>query len=196
MALSDKFRLLSPLYEEVDISGSLFRFYPCSVGAAARMAEAISEMASHFSVLLGPKERDYGHQVEDFEDKKAGQVVSKTVVDPIRPEMAQLRSAERSRAVQGAINTLMGPKHRLALAELLADSLRDDFPRDKPRSADELQKWVEGMDVSILMQFVIGLSKANAKVFGDLGNLVGQAVRDQVGGLLNKAKATTETMGG
>ena len=198
MALADRFRLLSPHFVEREVGGTSFKYYANSVRVAARMAPMIARLAGHLSTLLGSAERDQGRVIEDFESKGSGERISKTVLDPINPDLAKMRVEKRQAAVQGAIEALLDEGARLNLCEMLVDSLRDEFPRtgDRVQTAKEL---AEGMDTITFVEHMRGLAAANAKVFGDLGNFVRRAVRQKAGDLLgqpaSEQPASQETHG-
>lgn len=188
MAIPDRFRLLSRHSVTRSIEGQDFVFYPVSLRVAARMAPLLAQLARHFSTLLsGDRKVDQGRTEEDFTNQD-GDVVQKTRLDPINPELARIRADQREAAVAGAVEALLADKHRLALGELLMDSLRDDFPRGaKARSASDIQEFVDEMEIPVFVEFLLGLAQANAKVFGDLGKEIGRAVQERAGSLLGKA---------
>jgi hypothetical protein len=187
MAIPDKFRLLCPQGEIRTIEGVDFTFYPVSLRCAAKMAPLLSRLAGHFSLLLGGESRtDQGRTIEDYTTAD-GDVVSKTVVDPINPDLARLRDEQRERSIAGAVEAILDDRHRLAVGELLMDSLRDDFPRGaKQRSAADIQDFVDQMEVPVFIEFVKGLAAANARIFGDLGKGIGRAVQAKADELLGE----------
>lgn len=188
MAIPERFRLLSPASVTREINGEDFTFYTVSLRVAAKMAPLLSRLAGHFSTLLsGDPKQDQGRIEEDFATPE-GEVISKTTVQPINPELATMRAEKREQAIRGAVDALLDPQNRRALGELLMDSLRDDFPRGaKNRDAGEIQEFVDGMDIPVFIEFLKGLAAANAKVFGDLGNGIGRAVQARAKELLGEA---------
>lgn len=134
MSIAEKLRLLSPLSVDREIQGVKVTFYTCSVGACARLSGLLAEMAGHFTTLLGSSSnRDQGSTEEVYAppEGEKGEIMTKTVIQPINPDLATLRANQRERSVQGAIKTLFSDKNRAAIGELLMDSLKDDFPRGK-----------------------------------------------------------------
>ena len=194
MAIAERTKFLSKHSVDQVIEGVSFRFYSCSVKNTAPLADLIAELGGHASVLLSRHDSDIGKLVEDFEDKKEKQTVAKTTMQPINPELAEMRAASRKKAVMGAIQSLLDTKHQVTLAELLIDSLRDEYPRGEPRpGTNDLQDWINGMDVPVFLMFLTGLFRANAKMLGDLGNLFGGALATQVKDAISQAK---DQMGG
>jgi len=190
MALPDKFRVLSPLYHDQEIGDNSFRFYTNSVKAAAKTSQLLEELAAHVSVLLGKTSQDQGHIVEDFKDPETGASVEKTSVPPINPDLARLRSEERQKAVRGAIKALLNAKHRMTIAELLMDSLRDDWDRAKPHPSQEIQEFLDGMDMPTLVSFIKGWATANAKLFGELGNVMSGPMKAAQAEIVGQVKAS------
>ena len=184
MSFADKFRLLSPLSVDREIHGQQVTFYTCSVRTCAKLSGVLSKLAGHFTTLIGANsDRDQGKTEEDYQTE-AGEIISKTIVEPINPDLAQLRADQKERAVAGAIEALFSTKNRAAIGELLMDSMKDEFPRGKKPPAEECQGFIDEMDVPTLIEFLKGLAAANAKVFGDLGKGLGRAVQDKAKELL------------
>lgn len=193
MALPDKYRLLSPHFVEREINGETFKFFPVSLGASAPMADMISELSRHFSVIFSDTNRDQGSTHEEMEDPD-GATMKKTTVQPINPDLAMIRIDKRSAAVQKAIETLVNPKYRLALGELLMNSLREDFPREdrKSRKSAETQDWIDSLELPTFIEFLKGLAEANAEVFGAMGKSLKDALGGQVTAALEGLAASEE----
>lgn len=187
MSFAEKFRLLSPLSVDREIHGQTVTFYTCSVRTCARLSGLLSQLAGHFTTLLGGSSaRDQGTIEEVYAPPEGehGEILTKSIVQPINPDLAALRSKQRQQALQGAIQSLFDKKNRAAIGELLIDSMKDEFPRGKRRPTEECQEFVDEMDVPTLIEFLKGLAEANAKVFGDLGKGLGRAVQDKAQELL------------
>jgi hypothetical protein len=156
----------------------------------------LAELAGHFTTLLASNSgRDQGSTEEVYAppEGEKGEIMTKTVVQPINPDLATLRTNQRERSVQGAIKSLFSDANRAALGELIMDSLKDDFPRGKKRPAEECLEFVDSMDLPTFVEFLKGLAEANAKVFGDLGKELGRAVQDKAGELLGTTLEANES---
>lgn len=189
MSIAEKFRLLSPLSVDREIHGVKVTFYTCSVRTCARLSSLLSKLAGHFTTLLGSNSgRDQGTTEEVYAppEGETGEIMTKTVVQPINPDLAAFRSTQRENAVKGAVDALFDEKNRAAIGELLMDSLKDDFPRGTKRPVDECLAFVDEMDIPTFIEFLKGLAEANSKVFGDLGKELGRAVQGKAGELLGK----------
>lgn len=186
MAIADMFRLLSPLSVEREINGELVTFYTCSIRTCARLSTMLSELAGHMATLMGgDASRDQGTTTEDYQNAE-GDIVQKTITEPINPSLAKIRADQKQRSLQGAVDSLMSDKNRSAIGALMMDSMKDKFPRGKQVPSDQALDFVDGMDVATFIEVVKGVASANAKVFGDLGKGLGQAVQDQAEKLLGK----------
>lgn len=192
MSIPERLRLLCPHTETADIEGQTFTFYTCSFGVVARLAPVIARLMSKFAVLMGNGQQDQGYVSEDYVDEN-GMVISKTTTEAITAELAETRARQREEAVQVAVETVLADHNRLAVARMISDSLRDDFPRgkDKPKD-DELRAWMDDLDLPVFFQFLMGMLKANKRVFGDLGKGLGPALQKQVDDALKRAGAASQ----
>lgn len=187
MSFADKFRLLSPISVDREIHGQKVTFYTCSVRTCAKLSGLLSTLAGHFTTLMGANsERDQGKTEEDYQTE-AGEIISKTITQPINPDLATLRANQKERAVSGAISALFAESNRAALGELLMDSMKDEFKRGQNPPTEECLAFVDLLDIPTFIEFLKGLFEANAKVFGDLGKGLGRAVQDKAEELLGSA---------
>lgn len=191
MSFADKFAALAPFSVEREIGGQSFKFYQCSLRAGARMAGVISKIAGHVSVLLVGDKQDCGQTIEDFTDD--GVTVNKTTIDPINPDLAKLRVEQRAGALSGAISELVSKNNRQAMAELLMDSLRDEFPR-KGRTSEDSDMF-DDMDIPFYVEFIKGLFAANQKLLGGLGKELGRAAQEKADEVLGQLRVVKETDG-
>lgn len=186
VAISEMFQLLSPFSVDREINGKTVTFYTCSVKTCARLSPFLTEMAGHLSILIGGNAATgQGTVAEDWQDADGAQV-QKTTTQAINPDLDEMRSARRQRAVEGAVSACFDEKNRAALGDLMMDSLKDNFKRGEKRPREECLGFIDEMDPPTLTQFLQGLALANAKVFGDLGKGLGRAVQDQAARLLGK----------
>ncbi len=187
VAISEMFQLLSPFSVDREINGKTVTFYTCSVKTCARLSGFLTEMAGHLSVLVGGNAANGQATVaEDWRDSD-GAMVQKTTTQAINPDLEEVRVSRRQRAVEGAISACFDEKNRAAVGDLLMDSLKDNFPRGEKRPREECLSFIDQMDPPTLTQFLQGLAMANAKVFGDLGKELRQAVQAKAEELLGKA---------
>ncbi len=193
VAISEMFQLLSPFSVDREINGKTATFYTCSVRTCARLQGFLTTMAGHLSVLIGGNSANSQATVsEDWQDTD-GAMVQKITTQAINPDLDELRTNRRQRAVEGAISACFDEKNRAAVGELLMDSLKDNFPRGVKRPKEECLAFVDEMDPPTLAQFLQGLAMANAKVFGDLGKGLGRAVQEQAEKLLGKSSEEKQT---
>jgi hypothetical protein len=92
-------------------------------------------------------------------------------MNPVSVEMAAHRVKRQQDAIQALVKSAMVDDNRRALIELIVDSLRDEFPRGNGAPSEVIEEF-DNMDLGNFSQFFIGMMKANATVFGDLGKAV------------------------
>lgn len=163
-----------------------FNFYPVRIGRllSGEIRDAVAPIARAVTVLMtcGDSVRPEKHTQVGGPDDPNG-VYSKE--GEISVQTQDWLNATRGNAVHKALTEIIDPKTNLVIGRVLADSLRDDFNRDTPD--EEIQEFMDELDVRDLAEFIVGFLKANAEVFGfDASNRekVGNVVRD----LLAKVK--------
>jgi len=185
-SIPERFRLLSPHCVTREIAGESYVFYPCSLGAVARMATLIQKLSGHLATLLIDDSKDRGVAEENYTDE-GGTFVNKRATSEASLELASLRTEQRRDAVQGAVDALLDPDHRISLGKLVMNSLREDFPRGREIPADVAREFVESMDLPVFVEFLRGLAEANTKTFGDLGKRLRDFLVNAAPGLVGAA---------
>jgi len=159
-------------------------FWPVSLGQLYQMQSMFNPLLEGIRVIM-IRNADVSkvHQTEQMMDEE-GRATGVTIVQQtgeINPILAKQRAVETKDALNSVLSELFSGENKAALASLLADSLRDIFPRD----ADEEDKveFFEQMDTVALVGFVQGFIKANAKVLGPFAERI-KAKAEEV---MNKA---------
>ena len=82
----------------------------------------------------------------------------------------------------------------LAFRKPIMDSLRDDFQEKNPTD-EQIAEFVDApeMDIPVFIEFMKGFLKANAAMFGDLGNSVREIVKQKMDEALQRSPAYDET---
>lgn len=170
------FNFISPRFIERDVNGKTIRFYAISPFTLGKVRKPLSKLVRAISVVMSGGKEDRGHVVEDFGEGEsfAGRRFTQ---NPINPDLAKIRTEQRAEALEEAVSTLLDDQHRIAVAELIAGSMRDDFER-RPKAQD-LEDFMEQVDLPTLVELVTGVFASNTKVFGDFGS-VGKLLRDRV----------------
>ena len=172
MSILDKFRLLCPATVEETIGENSFTFYQCSPRMLATTAHLVAHLAGGVSVLFSDKNGDTGTTIQDYRDPETGEEGQTTMINAIDPQLANDRAERRSQAIKSLVTGLLQDDHRKALLGMIANSLRDDFPRKDKSAIAEGIDMLDEMDLGHFLQFFMGMMKANAGVFGELGKTV------------------------
>ena len=142
-------------------------FWPVSLGQLYEMQTVFNPLLEAIrTVMVRNADVSKVHQTEQMMDEE-GRATGVTIVNQtgeINPVLAKQRSEETKAALQQIMSELFSDGNKTVLACLLADSLRDIFPRD----CDEEDKieFFEQMDTVALVGFVQGFIRANSKVLG------------------------------
>lgn len=211
---------------EHEVNGETLRFYPNRIGLLEQLAEISKPIAHAMATLLGNDRSDSTAVTETYKDKArksigkdgvvtetADSTVDKITMQAPTPEIAEHRRKERNQAIDELIDGLTNDRNRLMFGALLMDSLRDDFPYAKERSAKDIEEFLfgeendeieddpdayHGIDLPTLAALVAGWLKANSKVFGATGEKLTGMVRARLGGLqsLSPSAETTSPVDG
>jgi hypothetical protein len=152
----------------ITVGDRTLNFYPISVRALTRLRDLAKPIGQALTTLLGSSDRDFATKVE--EKQNADKSMQRTTdIGAISPDLAKQRLAARQEAVSTLVDAVLNPTSAKLLAELLIDSLRDDFERKKggPIPTD-IDTFLESMTVDVLPDMLQGLAEANKKLFAPL----------------------------
>lgn len=165
-----------------------FKFYPVSVAQLYRMQTMFNPLIEAVRVwMLRATDVEHIEQQEQQLDD-LGNPVHVTVVKragSIDPALAQQRSEETKKALSSVVEELFSEENKAVLGGLLADSLRDLFPR--PVEDEDVIKFFNEMDVDAMVSFARGFVKANTKVLGPFV----KRIQDKWEGLVDQAVSAT-----
>lgn len=202
MSILDKFRLLCPATVEETIDDNPFTFYQCSPRMLATTAHLVAHLAGGVSVLFTDKGSDTGTTIQDFRDPETGEEGQTTLINALDPQLANDRAERRSQAIKSLVTGMLQDDHRKALLGMITNSLRDDFDRKDKKAIAEGIDMLDEMDMGYFLKFFMGMMRANAAVFGELGKTVvdrlHQATKAAVGGdeeEINQLSEALETDG-
>lgn len=157
---------------EVDGFPDKLSFWPVSMLQLYEMQTVFNPLLEAIRTIMIRK-ADVSKVEQTEQMMEEGKVTSVTIVNQtgeIDPILAAQRSAETKESLQAVLNELFCGDNKLALASLLADSLRDIFDRDAD-DADKLAFFDE-MDVRAMAGMVGGFIQANAKVLGPFADRI------------------------
>lgn len=155
--------------EDVDGQPIEKRFYEMRAGLVPRMKTIAMPLVKSLTVLFGKKDGDRATQHR--ESKTEGSHEVNYTILATTPEMARERHAQQQAAVEALFAGITDPATVAAVADIIVDSLRDDFPTSEARKAGAT-KIREEMTVPQMVPFLIGVGKANAALFGPFTALV------------------------
>lgn len=181
MNFRDKIRLLIPAVVEETIGDSTFKFYQCSPKALANSAQLVARLAGAASVMFADQNEDVGHTIQDWEDPDSGEKGSTTVINPASEALVAQRAKRKRSAIEEIVEGLLGDEGRKGIIMLVVNSLRDEIDRRNSDAVEDAIQRFDEMDLGHFMDFFVGMMKANAKVFGDLGKKVLARVQEVQG---------------
>lgn len=159
---------LSPKCVEHEVNDQLLSFYPIRLATAFQIKEVLRPLANGVATILSDRTGDKGYTTTH--DKQNG--FEQTIVQPLTVEMAAHRSAEKQAAILDLLETITGKKPIEAVARLIMDSLREEFPHRF--EAKDVSNFVDKLDSSTLAQLLVGVAKANSSIFGPFGQKIGK----------------------
>lgn len=161
---------------ERTIGDTTWNFYPVSVGRLFELRETIKDIFTAATALFTKNGDDVGQEIERI--RQGDGTIERTNIAALTPEMAKFRDEQKKASVSAAVEALLCERNKLMIGKLLADSLRDDFDRNVKE--DEIKDFMETLDISTLIQFLMGFAEANAKVFGPVGEKIRAAIGNKL----------------
>lgn len=159
---------IAPKYIEHEIETangkSIFRFYPASVGKLFFMRSLSKSLISnlHYLFTTNPYS-DFDRTTRQFQDG------NESTMRPLT-EVMEKRAVMNREAIERIIDCLLHEDNLKVIAEIIIDSLRDVTPK---MTAEE---FVQEVDVTVLPDFLMGVAKANKKLFGPFGEALTKAM--------------------
>ena len=181
---------LTPNYVEHSVCGKKKRFYPVSVLKAFKMRRVGKPLAQALSVLFASRKHDHSEQVEQVVTEE--QTMTVTSLSAVSPEMASMRAKQQAEALAEAIDALTDDENVLVLAELIINSLREEWEEGQAPPAKE---FLSSLDTLSMRDMIWGLAKANAEVFGPFKEVFASRVAGALSEDLAEVISQKETVG-
>jgi len=191
-AWKDKLSFLSPTCITHEINGSNVNFYPISLGLAFRLRTVAKPLVLAIQTLFATDKNDTG-STQKTTKRGEDSYDSETILAPITPELAALRSKQTADAVASLVDSILGDENLKIVGEILMDSMRDHFPpgnRDNPPPSE----FIKEIEPSTAVQMLMGVLKANKGVFGPLERAMSgwtekikQKVESRLGGVASES---------
>lgn len=155
-----------PVGVQEDGSPRMVRFYPISAQLASTLRAVVGPLAQALMILFQNEDRDQAERIKQTPTEMERSVLA------IDPALAKERHDQRQKAASLVIEGLMSQQSLGSLAEVIMDSLRDDYPVGKPRTPEDVKKFLRETPLPLMTPLVIGVAKANAGLFGPFADLV------------------------
>lgn len=156
---------LTPSFVEHPVGEKVCKFYPISTKVLFQLRGLAKPIAKGIASLLTSQQNDIGRESVEVQAPDGGRQL-RTTIQPISDSLAKTRFDQRASTLDQLIDQLMSEGASSMLALLVVDSMRDDFPRN-PSPAD-LSKFVAEMPAERMIEMLVGVSKANRKLFDPL----------------------------
>jgi hypothetical protein len=151
-----------------EVRGKPFKFYSATVKGAYLLKNLGKPVLQALTALFGGVGQETGVN-ERTVNKPNGEFMTSSEITAITPELAKLRIDTRDKAIAGLLDTLLNDKNGPIMAEIIADSLQDEFPRTKGNlPLKEVMAFWDALKLEDAVAFLVGVAKANKPVFDPL----------------------------
>lgn len=193
MSRFKRFTFRGKRYVEHKVADETFRFYPNRMALLEQARDLSQPVAQAISILFADETKDNDSAVKRHHEGEF--YMEDITTTAISTEMATYRQSQRDQAITTIMGSLADARSVILLGKLFMDSLRDEFPYKKERSAREVEEFLygeepgeddeegegyEGLDMPVLIQLFSGWMRANSKVFGDLGEKMVGLIRGRL----------------
>lgn len=187
MKITEKLSLLTRKSVEKEIDGTTWVLYPISIGAMRDLRTVGLPLFKLVKGLFkGPASGDNSQTVENVKTSE-GDIRTTTHIAETSLELVKFRAEEEAKALESAVEALLGDETRSMLGRLIADMLRDDFgPKPDP---NVVREFVDGLDLVTVGKLLSGFLEVNASVFGPLAPKVRSAIQDKIRGAVQAESA-------
>jgi len=189
---------LSAKFKERTVNEKALKFYPTSVGAALKLRNVIKVVTAAFLSFFQSAEDFAGAQFVTTEEERADGSVLKVTQNsrPSKPvEVTKFRAEQQERTVKDAVEVLTDPKNHALLAELIADSLRDECGGDArtPATVKKLAEEIQAADASTFFELLKGLADANEEIFRPLVKAAPDRLKSAMAGAAGSSESSEQS---
>lgn len=168
------------------VNGVSCKFYPITFGTTFKLREPAKAILKALSGLMTNRREDVGRESVETTAPDGGRQ-TRVTVQPIAVDLARMRADQTQSLLADLVMTVMSDGNATMLALLIMDSMRDTYPPEKRKNQIELQRFVEETPATIVVEMLMGVAKANAKLFDPLKGWVATlnaTLRDSLGSLV------------
>lgn len=159
------------------VSGKTMRFFPSTAMMLFQLHAFGQPLIEGIAKLWEDGAKDRGqHEKRILNESGKGGTVEASIL-AITPELAELRVKMR---VEGACRVfdVFSATNAPIIASLVMDSLREEFGQDRAKWPSH-EEFMSSIDLSVLIELIIGVLNANKGVFGPLGLQIQQAIESK-----------------
>lgn len=141
----------------------------------------VRPLARAIATLTESYPNDTRKQVIQFNDKSGDEyeTTGQTNVDAISVELAELREKQKTLAIDQIIDAVTLDANRMLLGKVVCSSVRDGFDL-YPIPNDDIQEFMDTVDIGTMIELIEGIFKANASIFAPLWDRVLQSLKDRI----------------
>jgi len=178
---------VSPTPTRHEVNGEEEEFYALGVRMLFKLRNLAKPIAESMAVLFESHESDRGAEFIQSDDG------TRSTTQPVEPALAAQRTRDREKSVGRLIETICDEKNGEILAEVVLDSKRE---RDQKKiTKTQVEEFLDKTDVPTFVQNLIGVGKANAEVFGPVGERVALAAQSVLAKVGEKTESATSEAG-
>ena len=158
-------------YVEHEVGGEELKFFPLSVTVMFKLRRVALPLPAALSTLFAPNNTDFTVIQREFSDDGEGGRGKEIITEAISPQLAALRTKERTEALEQAIGALTDEQNAEVVGAVIMDCLREDFPRgskENPKPGE----FIHELDLPCMIECLKGVAKANREVLGPLADRV------------------------
>lgn len=167
----------TPVWIGDPATGKSVNFYPVDLETLHTIKGMARPISNALSVLFSKEDSDTGRQWNEFADSQAGQASTKTIIEPIAPELAKFRSNQRAEAISQLMDCLTDNNTHDILVGIVLASMKEEFPLRPKRGTPPFNEIKSKISVPRLLELFKGVMAANGDFFRPLVEKVTDAMR-------------------
>lgn len=150
-----------------------YRFFPMSVGLFCKLDNTLTPLIQAVVTLFDDTARDNKFTRREVANEH-GSLDTEHITEATPVETLRFRHEQKQAAVVKIVSSFTGKTERLVMAELIMDSLAENFPRGEATNPTP-EAFLGDLPLPVLTDLLVGVAKANKGVFGPLaGTLQGK----------------------
>lgn len=148
------------------VGDSDVEFFSLSFPVLFAMKSAVGPIAKVLANVFGSK-KGFVSRMEQIAKDELGAPLRIVQEQAMTPDMAKLRAEQARATMQEAVEAIFADSNRLLIGRILMDSMRGICPR-RP-DTKQIEEFLADLDLGQVIEMISGVVKANAEVFGPLG---------------------------